>query len=99
MCENLNMENTNERIPQGIPQPRPDSDIRDVVAELGRIVGRPVPCPICGATEWVAAPRQVDLHIIQSGSEPGGALHTLALFCSNCWFIRLHGIHSQEPNA
>jgi hypothetical protein len=73
-----------------------DARVNNVLNDLDEMVGKDIPCPICGETTWDCYPNEIGIHFSDLGGGPLSSIHAVALFCSNCRFVRLHGMSTSE---
>jgi hypothetical protein len=77
---------------------REDNDprVNHVLDDLEYLGGKETPCPVCGATTWVAYPNEVAIHLTNRGTGTVASIEAVALFCTNCRFVRFHGMSTSE---
>jgi hypothetical protein len=73
-----------------------DPRVNQVLKDLEQLVGKDTPCPICDETTWAVYPNEVGIHLSDRPAGTLSSIDAIALFCSNCRFVRFHGMSSSE---
>jgi hypothetical protein len=84
-----------------VPRPTGNPRIDKLVERIEQRIGRPVACPCCGGTDWVAITDFVRVvYLTEPYTETSGQdqlgefqnLRTVVLICGTCAFARSHMI-------
>jgi hypothetical protein len=73
-----------------------DPRVNHILNDLEHLAGKVVACPVCHEVTWTAFPNMVGIHLTDRGTGTFGSIDTAVLFCTNCRFVRFHGMSTSE---